>query len=143
MQRRRAACVSRSALPRQLPVSRMPVTLRLCAADDVPEGGALKVEAGGLVLAVFNVGGRIHVTDDQCTHGPGSLSEGWVEGDEIECDFHNGRFHIPSGAVTGPPCMVPLRTYEAQVVDGAVMIDPAPRPLAHEPPAGWQPITLT
>jgi nitrite reductase/ring-hydroxylating ferredoxin subunit len=120
----------------------MPVTLRLCAAADVPAGGALKVEAGGLTLAVFDVDGRIYVTDDQCTHGPGSLSEGWVEGEEIECDFHNGRFHIPSGAVTGPPCMVPLATYATEVVDGQVMIDPSPRPLADKPPAEWQPVKL-
>jgi nitrite reductase/ring-hydroxylating ferredoxin subunit len=120
----------------------MALTLQLCAADDVPEGGALKVEAEGLTLAVFNVSGRIYVTDDQCTHGPGSLSEGWVEGEEIECDFHNGRFHIPSGAVTAPPCMVPIATYATDVIDGQVMIDPVPRPLADRPPPEWQPVTV-
>jgi biphenyl 2,3-dioxygenase ferredoxin subunit len=117
----------------------MPATLRLCAAADVPDGGALKVETAGLTLAVFNLGGRFYVTDDQCTHGPGSLSEGWVEGDEIECDFHNGRFHIPTGAVTAPPCMIPVATYETAVVDGAVLIDPVPRPLATRPPGDPQP----
>ena len=56
-------------------------TLALCSTADVPEGGALKVERDGLILAVFNLGGRFFVTDDTCTHGPGSLSEG-----EIDCD---------------------------------------------------------
>jgi biphenyl 2,3-dioxygenase ferredoxin component len=115
--------------------SPMPCTQRLCPAADIPEGSVIKVETETLVLAVYNLGGVIHVTDDQCTHGPGSLSEGWIEGDEIECDFHNGRFHIPSGAVTAPPCMLPLNTYAAEVVDGLVMIDPTPRPGAAAPPA--------
>ena len=106
--------------------------ITLCAAADVPAGGALKVETGELTLAVFNLDGRYYVTDDACTHGPGSLSEGYVEGEEIECDFHQGRFHIPTGAVAGPPCMLPVQTYSVQVVDGSVCIDPTPRPLAEE-----------
>jgi biphenyl 2,3-dioxygenase ferredoxin subunit len=111
-------------------VHRMTASLRLCAAADVPEGGALRVETETLTLAVFNLDGRFYVTDDHCTHGPGSLSDGWVEGEEVECDFHNGRFHIPTGAVTAPPCMIPLNTYATEVVDGDVLIDPVPRPLA-------------
>jgi biphenyl 2,3-dioxygenase ferredoxin subunit len=104
--------------------------IELCATADVPDGGALKVEACGLTLAVFNVGGDFFVLDDACTHGPGSLSEGWVEGDEIECDFHGGRFHIPTGAVRAPPCMIPVRSYPVHVADGSVWIERSPRPLA-------------
>lgn len=98
--------------------------LELCATSEVPEGGALRVERDGLVLAVFNLGGRYYVTDDACTHGPGSLSEGEIEGEIVECNFHGGCFHIPSGRVEAPPCMVPLRTYAASVVGGKVCILP-------------------
>jgi nitrite reductase/ring-hydroxylating ferredoxin subunit len=97
--------------------------LALCSTDDVPDGGALKVERDGLILAVFNLGGRFFVTDDTCTHGPGSLSEGEIDGEIVECNFHNGAFHIPSGRVEAPPCMVPLRTYKVSVVDNQVCID--------------------
>ena len=57
--------------------------LQLCPAGDVPEGGSLKVERDGLILAVFNLGGRYFVTDDACTHGPGSLSEGEIDGEIV------------------------------------------------------------
>jgi nitrite reductase/ring-hydroxylating ferredoxin subunit len=97
--------------------------LSLCATSEVPEGGALKVERDGLVLAVFNLGDRYYVTDDTCTHGPGSLSEGEIDGDVVECNFHNGAFNIITGEVVAPPCMVPLRTYKTQVVDGQVCIE--------------------
>ena len=107
--------------------------IRLCATDDVAEGAALKVDAEDLTLAVFNLGGKFFVLDDHCTHGPGSLSEGCVEGDEIECDFHHGRFHIPTGAVTGPPCMVPAQSWTVRIVDGDVCIERAPPPLAAAP----------
>src|SRR5256885_17221495 len=98
--------------------------LDLCATSEVPEGGAIKIERDGLILAVFNLGGRFFVTDDTCTHGPGSLSESDIDGEVVECNFHGGAFHIPTGRVEAPPCMVPLRTYAVHVVDGRVQIEP-------------------
>ena len=97
--------------------------LELCSPDDVPEGSALRVEAGTLTLAVFNVGGEFYVTDDNCTHGPGSLSEGYIEGDVVECNFHNGQFNIKTGEVVAPPCMIPVKTYPVVVENGRVTID--------------------
>ncbi len=98
--------------------------LTLCSVSDVPEGGAIKVETGGLVLAVFKLGDNVCVIDDSCTHGPGSLSEGYVDGDIVECNFHNGAFNIRTGEVVAPPCIIPIRTYAVSIVDGQVAIDP-------------------
>ena len=95
----------------------------LCGAADVAPGTALKVEADGLTLAVFNVDGEFYVTDDACTHGPGSLSEGYIEGDVVECNFHNGQFNIRTGEVVSPPCMIPMKTYPASVANGKVVIE--------------------
>jgi nitrite reductase/ring-hydroxylating ferredoxin subunit len=104
---------SGSAMPR----------LELCQAADVADGTALKVETEGLVLAVFNVEGEYYVLDDACTHGPGSLSEGYIEGDVVECNFHNGQFNIRTGEVVLPPCMIPMKTYPTTVEDGKVYIE--------------------
>jgi nitrite reductase/ring-hydroxylating ferredoxin subunit len=95
----------------------------LCSTADVAPGNALKVEAGDLVLAVFNVDGEFYVTDDMCTHGPGSLSEGYIEDDVVECNFHNGQFNIKTGEVVCPPCMIPVKTYPAIVENGRVLIE--------------------
>jgi nitrite reductase/ring-hydroxylating ferredoxin subunit len=97
--------------------------IRLCAAADVPPGLTLKVETNELALAVYNVNGTFYVTDDACTHGPGSLSEGYLEGDVIECNFHQGRFDVRTGEVVGPPCMVPIKTYKTVVEAGVVYIE--------------------
>ena len=101
----------------------MPNRIELCSTAQVGAGGALRVEIGDLVLAVFNVGGAFYVTDDNCTHGPGSLSEGYIEDDVVECNFHNGQFNIRTGEVVSPPCMVPIKTYPAIVEDGKVFIE--------------------
>lgn len=97
--------------------------LRLCSIDDVDWDSAIRVEAGDLALAVFNVAGAIYVTDDLCTHGPGSLSEGYLDGHEIECDFHNGKFDVRTGEVVAPPCMVPIKTYKVLIEDNQVHIE--------------------
>jgi len=101
----------------------MSTRLELCRVADVEAGAARRVEAGDRVLAVFNVGGEIFVTDDACTHGPGSLSEGLLEDDIIECNFHGGQFNVRTGEVVMPPCFEPVRTYTVTVEDGVVFID--------------------
>jgi nitrite reductase/ring-hydroxylating ferredoxin subunit len=97
--------------------------LELCSTSDVEVGGALRVERDDLTLAVFNIAGEFFVTDDACTHGPGSLSEGYIEDDIVECNFHNGQFNIKTGEVVAPPCMVPIKTYKTVVENGKVFIE--------------------
>ncbi|MDF2116123.1 non-heme iron oxygenase ferredoxin subunit [Roseiarcaceae bacterium H3SJ34-1] len=97
--------------------------IELCKTADVDEGTAIRVESGDLVLAVFNLNGAFYVTDDTCTHGPGSLSEGPIMGDNVECDFHNGVFNIKTGEVVEPPCMIPIKTYQTFVDGDAVFIE--------------------
>jgi biphenyl 2,3-dioxygenase ferredoxin component len=97
--------------------------IELCSTADVDVGAGLKVETEDLILAVFNLDGEFFVTDDACTHGPGSLSEGYIEGDIVECNFHNGQFNIKTGEVAAPPCMIPIKTYPTTVENGKVFIE--------------------
>lgn len=97
--------------------------IELCAKDDVDDGAVIKVEHGDLELAVYQVDGVFYVTEDHCTHGPGSLSEGYLDGHVIECDFHQGKFDIRDGQVVAPPCIVALRTYKVVPHDTAVVIE--------------------
>jgi nitrite reductase/ring-hydroxylating ferredoxin subunit len=100
-----------------------PSRVELCKTADVPIGEAIKVEAAGLTLAVYNVDNRFHVTDDACTHGPGSLSEGFLDGEVIECNFHQGCFNVRTGEVVTPPCVVPVKTYRTLVENDTVYIE--------------------
>jgi biphenyl 2,3-dioxygenase ferredoxin component len=95
----------------------------LCPTSDVPDAQGLQVTVDDLVVAVFRIGDRYYVIDDACTHGPGRLSEGEVDGDIIECNFHNGAFNIRTGEIVAPPCMLPIRTYYTEVRDGHIYID--------------------
>ena len=94
----------------------------LCHTSEVEAGKAIRIDKDGVSLAVFNLDGEFFVTDDTCTHGPGSLSEGCISGDVVECDFHHGAFNIRTGEVVTPPCMVPLKTYPVRIEDGRVFV---------------------
>lgn len=99
--------------------------LRLCAVDAVEEGEALRVALDGLPpLAVYRVDGEFYVSDDTCSHGEASLAEGFVEGTQVECPWHSGRFCLKTGAALTFPAITPIRVYAAIVKDGAVFIRP-------------------
>ena len=98
--------------------------MELCESSQVAPGCALKVKKDDLTLAVFNIDDEFYVTNDLCTHGPGSLSEGFIEGDIVECEIHNGAFNIRTGEAVAPPCTIPLRTYPVQIMNGKVFIHP-------------------
>lgn len=98
---------------------------KLCDVDDLDEDEPLRAEIDGFAYAVFKVGEMVFVTADLCSHGPGSLSEGYVENCQVECPFHQGRFDLRTGLPTAPPCEVPIATWTPVVEDGGVFIDPA------------------
>lgn len=99
--------------------------ISICKTSEVEDGKAIKIEREGLTLAVFNVEGEYFVTNDECTHGPGSLSEGEIFGDTVECNFHSGVFNIRTGEVMMPPCITPLKTYRTRL-EGATLCIEAP-----------------
>lgn len=97
---------------------------RLCKASEVIEGEPVGVDLpNGHRVAVYKLGGDYFVTDDLCTHGNAHLSEGWQEGDIIECPFHGGSFCITTGEPTNYPCVKAIRTYPVSLVDGEVTIE--------------------
>jgi nitrite reductase/ring-hydroxylating ferredoxin subunit len=98
-----------------------PQLVALCPVADVAPGGSLRVLVGSHALAVFNVDGCLHVTDDTCTHGLSSLAEGDLDGRVVTCPWHGGAFDVTNGEPVAAPCTVALRTYPSQVRDGALL----------------------
>jgi nitrite reductase/ring-hydroxylating ferredoxin subunit len=79
--------------------------IRVCAQADVPPGIVKAFTVGSKTLAVYNIEGSYYITDDEFTHAAGSLADGMLEGDVIECCMHLGSFQ----------CEVPLRTYKVVI----------------------------
>ena len=97
--------------------------VRNCAQSEIAPDSVKAFEIGDRRLAVFNIGGRFYVTDDECTHASASLADGMLEGEVIECAMHLGAFHVPTGEVKAPPCAVALRTYKVIREGDDVLVD--------------------
>ena len=82
--------------------------VRICAQSDIAPESVTAFDVGDKRLAVFNIGGKFYVTDDECTHASASLADGMLDGDIIECAVHMGAFHVPTGAVWPGGKMVPV-----------------------------------
>jgi naphthalene 1,2-dioxygenase ferredoxin component len=96
--------------------------IKVAAASDVPEDGTLLVNLGAEPVCLYNLGGRIFATHDTCTHGQASLADGFIEGEDIECPLHQGKFHIPSGKAVSAPCTENIRCYAVKIENGAVLL---------------------
>jgi nitrite reductase/ring-hydroxylating ferredoxin subunit len=111
--------------------------VRVAAADDLPPGGALRVELGDDdAVLVLNLEGELCAVQDACPHLPrfGRLSEGRRDGAIVSCPVHGSAFDAVSGDVLNPPATRTLAHYDVAVDDGAVWLsttarrDPSVRP---------------
>ena len=76
---------------------------------------AFSVDIGARQIAIYLVDGTVFATDNRCTHGDASLCDGFLDGHEIECPHHQGRFDIRSGAPVSSPARVAVATYPARL----------------------------
>lgn len=97
--------------------------IKVCETTAIEDGEVLRVEIEGLPpLAVYNADGEFFVSDDTCSHGDASLAEGFLDGTEIECPWHSGKFCLRTGRALTFPAVEPIRVYPVTIVGEAVLI---------------------
>ena len=96
---------------------------RAAALDEVPENGALAVEVDGVEIALVRTADEVFAIHDECSHASIPLSEGEVEGCEIECWLHGSMFDLRTGKPTNLPATEPVNIYPCKVDGDAVYVD--------------------
>jgi naphthalene 1,2-dioxygenase ferredoxin component len=96
--------------------------VRAAARGDLAEGEVIGVEVAGRSIALYDADGNLFATDNICTHAYACLSDGWLDGEVIECPLHAARFDIRSGKVLDPPATEDLKTYPVRIVDGEIEV---------------------
>ncbi len=88
---------------------------------EIPENGALPVEVGGEMIAVFHSGGRYYALEDACPHQGVPLSDGLVEEQAVTCSWHGWRFSLEDGRhLEGTRCRA--RTFPVRVVGDEIQV---------------------
>jgi NAD(P)H-dependent nitrite reductase small subunit len=95
---------------------------RVAAAAEVKEGEAIPVNVGDMQIALCRVDGTIYAFENVCPHAYALLSDGFIEGNEIECPLHAARFEISTGQCLAPPADRDLVTYAVKVEGDEVFV---------------------
>ena len=92
---------------------------RICALDELEDGGARRFDVDGHRIAVVRIGDTVFAIGDRCSHADVSLSEGEVFTDvcTIECWKHGSSFSLLTGQPDSLPAITPVPVYEV-MVDG-------------------------
>ena len=92
------------------------------ARDAVPEGDVVGAIVAGKDIAFYEVEGEVFATDNLCTHGAARLSDGFLEGNEIECPLHQGRFDVCTGKAMCAPLAEDIKIYPVKIENMRVML---------------------
>ena len=99
----------------------MPDFVKVAEVSEVPPGAVKPVTVNGKTIALCNVGGEFYALDNECVHRGGPLSEGYIEGGNLECPWHAWPYDVKTGAVTmNPSAKVP--TYAVKIEGSAVLV---------------------
>ncbi len=99
---------------------------RVCGLSDLEQDSTLRVEVDGVPIAVvLDSNGEVHVIGDTCTHVDISLSEGFVDGDALECWAHGSAFSLRTGRPLNLPAFEPVPVYAVTIEGDDILIDPA------------------
>jgi len=97
--------------------------IKVCAAAEVNPGEMRPVESDDLPpIALYNIDGDFYATSNICTHAIAILTDGYLDGETVECPLHGGCFNVRTGEATHFPCEESLETFEVEVRDGDVFI---------------------
>lgn len=96
---------------------------KVAQLDELEDGVPFGVEVGDDSIALYKVGEKVFGTGNICTHQHAWLTDGYLDGDCIECPLHGGRFNIETGAPCGGPVKVPLKVYPIRVEQGDILVE--------------------
>jgi nitrite reductase/ring-hydroxylating ferredoxin subunit len=97
--------------------------VKVATTGEVRDGEVVGKNVADKPIAVCNLGGEFYALDNVCTHAFALMSDGWIEGDTIECPLHAGKFEIRTGKGLGDPIDDDLKVYPVRVSGDDVEID--------------------
>jgi 3-phenylpropionate/trans-cinnamate dioxygenase ferredoxin subunit len=96
---------------------------RACSLAELLPDTAVKASVDGEDVALVRVGDEIYAIRDECSHAEVALSDGDVEGCEIECFLHGSRFDLRTGKPVTFPATEAVLVYPVTVDGDDVYVD--------------------
>ena len=99
--------------------------VKVAQTDELSPGEMKLIEIGDERILLTNLDGQYHAVSEVCTHAYYALSEGFLEGEEVECALHGSLFNVKSGEVVNPPADEPLTVYPVKIDGTDILIGPS------------------
>ncbi len=96
--------------------------VEVAALEDVGDGELLRVQVDRLEIVLANVDGIVYALKDMCSHQDYPLSDGELEGTELECTLHGAKFDVCTGEALQLPAVKAVRSFEVEDRDGALFV---------------------
>lgn len=97
--------------------------MRAAALAELKERRVMDAVIGGEEIALYFVDDAAYATDNICTHAYARLSDGYLDGDCIECPVHQALFDVKTGAAVTPPASSALKTYPCRIEGDDVLVN--------------------
>jgi nitrite reductase/ring-hydroxylating ferredoxin subunit len=96
---------------------------RAAALEELKERRVMDASIGDEEIALYWVDDAAYATHNICTHAFARLSDGYLDGDCIECPIHQALFDVKTGAAVTPPASTAVKTYPCRIEGGDVLVD--------------------
>jgi len=97
--------------------------VKVARASEVTPGKGVAVQVGADRVALFNSGGTFYAIDDVCPHRGGPLSDGQIDGTNVQCPWHGALFDVCTGKRVAGPSPRDVRAFTVRVTGDDVEIE--------------------
>jgi 3-phenylpropionate/trans-cinnamate dioxygenase ferredoxin component len=103
----------------------MPTKCAVAQLTDLDEVTPLRrVDVNGVPICLARLAsGEIYAISDVCSHEEIELSDGELDGEDVECPAHGSRFNVRTGEVSGLPAEDPVDTYPVTIEGDEIFVE--------------------
>ena len=99
--------------------------IKVAQVSELKTGEMMAVTIGDDQVLLANIEGNFHAIDDVCSHAYACLSDGDINGEEVECPLHGGSFNAMTGMPMNPPADKPLSVFQVKVEGDDIFVAPS------------------
>ncbi|PKB63781.1 MAG: hypothetical protein BZY80_05445 [SAR202 cluster bacterium Io17-Chloro-G2] len=99
--------------------------VKVAQTGEIAPGQMKPVRLGEEEVLLVNIDGNFHAISDTCSHQGGTLSDGDLDGEQVECPLHGAAFNVVTGDVLSPPARQGVPTHEVRISGNDILLGPA------------------
>jgi 3-phenylpropionate/trans-cinnamate dioxygenase ferredoxin subunit len=98
---------------------------KVCTLREVAEGEPFSAKLDGTPIGIFRIGEACHAVHDVCSHEYALLSQGYQDGETIECPLHAAKFNVVTGKCLSGPGNQDIAVFRVKIEGDDVLVAPA------------------